>query len=173
MKHATTFCLLIMFVAVGCGRNDSELARLEKLQQEMLEARSVDLSKTLSLDSAVLVGDESELQDIADSFMQKFAAGQTSAAFTEIQQYTPWPVEEFEALKEQTEQQLTMVKPRYGDLIGYEFVGAKRPSESLLTLVYLAKCENHALRCRFIFYKPKDKWFLNMFLWDDQIMMME
>jgi hypothetical protein len=105
--------------------------------------------------------------------MAKFAGGKTSAAFTDIQQYTPWPAEEFEALKKQTTQQLATVKPRFGNFVGYEFVEATRPSPSLLTLLYLAKCENHALRCRFIFYKPRDKWFLNMFVWDDKIMMME
>lgn len=173
MKHTITLCLLLALGLSGCGRNDGELARLEKLQQEILDSRSIDLSKKLTLDEAALVGDENALPDIADSFMQKFAAGKTSEAFTEIQQYTPWPPEEFEALKKQTVQQLAMVKPRYGNFVGYEFVEATRPSPSLLSLVYLVKCENHALRRRFVFYRPRDKWFLNMFVWDDNIMMME
>jgi len=173
MKRPLVIFFLSVLVFAGCSKNESELQKQEKLHKELLESRRVNLSKKLSLESAVLVEQEKELQSIADAFMKGFSTGQLFTAFSEIQKFTPWPPEEFDAIKKQTSQQIAMLKPRYGDFIGYEFVEAKRPSPSVTKLLYLAKCENHALRCTFIFYRPKDKWFLNMFKWDDKLHLLE
>lgn len=59
-------------------------------------------------------------------------------------------------------------KDLVGEYYGYEFITKKELGESYVLYSYLAKYDRQPLRFTFQFYKPKDKWFLYAFQFDDK-----
>ena len=112
---------------------------------------------------------KSEIKKLCEDFMQKIVAGEVETAFDIIEPHFHIPEDELSMLKLQTVKQLGLVGPRFGKPIGYEFVKEESIKKTLLKYTFIEKFEEHAVRWIFIFYKPKEKWLLNSFLWDDMI----
>ena len=66
-----------------------------------------------------------------------------------------------------------MIKPRFGEFIGYEFINSEKIGKSIIRHDCIVKCQNHIIRWEFFYYKPEDKWFLNTFKWDDRIQLIK
>jgi len=90
-------------------------------------------------------------------------------AFTHMEKIFPLPAEDFSKLREDTAKMLESARPRFGKPLGYEPVSLDKKSDSVLVGTYILKMENIALRWRFVFYKPKDKWLINSMRWDDKL----
>jgi hypothetical protein len=110
-----------------------------------------------------------DTKKLCEAFVQSVIAGKTDDAFKSIKPYMPVPENEFGMLHLQTVKQLGMVEPRFGAAVGYEFVKEEAMHDSVVMYTYIQKFERHIIRWMFIFYKPKDKWLLNAFTWDDKI----
>ena len=101
--------------------------------------------------------------------MQQIVAGKIEAGFRIIEPYFPIPESEISVLEIQAVKQIGMVGQRFGNPIGYELVKKEEVNDVLIKYTYLEKFDRHTLRWIFIFYKPKDKWLMNSFTWDDSI----
>jgi len=112
---------------------------------------------------------EAEIRRFADSIVEKAGQGKSTEAFALTKKHWPLPSEEIDNLAHQTESQLEMVRSRFGDVLGHEFIMEEKIGNSFLRYQYIVKFERHAVRWVLIFYKPKDEWMLNMVKWDDQI----
>ena len=104
-----------------------------------------------------------------DAILAALHTSGVKAAFKKIRELSPVPDSELEPMEKQTAQQLAALEPRFGKIIGFERVRVEAKGQSVLECIYITKCERHILRWRFYFYRPKDKWFLNAFFWDNEI----
>ena len=117
---------------------------------------------------ALLPGQEAIVRE-CDSILASLQAEGVKAAFKKIRKLSPLSDSELDPVEKTTQQQLDAVRPRFGKIIGFERVRIEVKGQSVMECIYIVKCEKHILRWRFYFYKPKDKWFLNSFDWDDNI----
>jgi hypothetical protein len=112
---------------------------------------------------------KTKVREICEECMVKIYAGNIKGAFELIKPIFPVPESEFDMLQLQTVKQLSMVGQRFGNALGYEFIKEDEIKDAFVRYIYIEKFENHAIRWIFIFYKPKEKWLLNNFGWDDTI----
>lgn len=65
--------------------------------------------------------------------------------------------------------QLTSFLGLVGDLYGHERITEKNIGESYKLVSYMVKYDRQPIRFTFIFYKPKDKWQVQNFKFDDSL----
>lgn len=65
--------------------------------------------------------------------------------------------------------QLTNFLGLVGDYYGYEKITEKSIGESYKLVSYMIKYDRQPLRFTFVFYKPKDKWQVQNFKFDDSL----
>lgn len=164
--------LLLICLLPACGEKDSSEIQAEQIAKA-LKKQKIDLSQKVTLKDSSLIPELSSLKKISDSVMVEFGKGEPDKAFAILRKYVSWPESEFNHLRAQTVKQLSMLRPRFGALIGYEHVKTNQISKSLCKIEYLIKCENHALYAMFLFYKPKDKWSVNSFVWNDKVQLLK
>ena len=63
--------------------------------------------------------------------------------------------------------QLNQFQDMVGDYIGYEYIGDARLGKSFSSFIYLVKYDRQPVRFSFEFYKPRDKWIIYAFKFDD------
>ena len=153
---------LVVSAAVGC-----DIARPPATPQRPSGLGPV--VPTSAVDDAALLPDEETADALCEAALKALQEDGVRAAFAKMREVSPLPASEFDALEAMTEQQLDTVRPRFGEIIGYERVSVRKLSASVIECIYLAKFERHALRWRFYFYRPRDKWLLNSVKWDDKI----
>lgn len=112
---------------------------------------------------------EAEVREFADKVMAKVGEGDMSGAFAVMKPFAVVPSAEFDAMALNSQSSREQFGARYGKSIGYEFVCEKKVGTSLLRLTYMEKTEKHVLPWYFYFYKGKDGWILNSFLWNDRM----
>ena len=112
---------------------------------------------------------EAEAKAFADKVMAKFVAEDYPGGFELLQSYWKLPPAEIGTFLMQTIQQRSVVKPRYGSPLAFEFISQKLTGQSFLKFQYAEKLQYTALRYTFIFYRAKDAWELQAFLWDDKM----
>ncbi|MBS1501839.1 MAG: hypothetical protein JST32_07240 [Bacteroidetes bacterium] len=56
---------------------------------------------------------------------------------------------------------LDSVYSALGDFTGYELIGEKKVTNSLVAYSYIAKHKNYPVRFTFVFYKPNDQWLVH------------
>ncbi len=172
MTKAISFFVIFLASTIfltGCNNNQEDISSLDKKLDTLLKEKGINLNTVVKSESAEQVGDEAKLIEISTSVVNEVSQGKLFEAFDIIKKHSPLPESEFKVVKEQAKKQFEVIKPRFGDFIGYEFINSKKIGNSIIRHDYIVKCENHVIRWEFIYYKPKDKWFLNSFKWDDQI----
>ncbi len=107
--------------------------------------------------------------NLAKSVMDKVSEDKALEGIGILKPYFVIPGAEFDAIIEKYKMQESMIKYRFGNAIGVEFIKEKEIGKSLLLITYIQKFERHIMRWQFYFYKPKDKWVLNTFFTDDNI----
>jgi hypothetical protein len=112
---------------------------------------------------------EEEAQSLAREVMESVSKDQFKEGLSKLRPYSVVPVAEFDVQMGQMDMQIPAIAQRFGKSIGYDFVEKEQLGESLMQYVYLQKFEKHVMVWRFIFYKPKDKWLLNTWYFDDQV----
>jgi len=171
-KAFTSAMVLCVFV-IGCKEESPGKATVEEIVKATLAQQKIDAPTKIDPDDAVGVGRVEELGSICDQVASDLSKGDIDGAFATLSKHCPLPEAEIAKAKEATIQQLKSANPRFGDPVGYERITSRIIGKSVMKFVYIVKCENHLLRWRFFFYKPKDKWILNYFHWDDRIQSLE
>jgi hypothetical protein len=82
------------------------------------------------------------------------------------------PEHEYFALIDQMKMQQPIIDQRFGKTISVEVAAIEEVGESLMLVLFLQKFEKHVLRWKFYFYKPRNEWVLNTFMFDDTIQSM-
>ena len=111
---------------------------------------------------------EKETRALADSIMEKVGVEEYQAAFELAKPYWPVGVGEIEGLAEKTKTQIKGIEPRYGKIVGKEFIGSVKLGDSYQRYSYILKLEKHSLKWNIVFYKPKDTWLVNLIFWNDK-----
>lgn len=163
------FGLLLPLLLSSCDDSKNDISELEKKIDSLLEERNIDLTQAVNSANAEQITEETELVTISTSIIEQVSRDKVSDAFDIMKKYSPLPEPEFNTIKEKTLEQFHMIKPRFGEFVGYEFIGSEKIGASLIRHDCIVKCENHVLRWEFYYYKPREKWFLNTFKWDDNI----
>lgn len=70
---------------------------------------------------------------------------------------------------ENVKNQLTNFLGLVGDYYGYEKITEKSIGESYMLVSYMIKYDRQPIRFTFVFYKPKDKWQVQNFKFDDNL----
>src|SRR5690606_10529044 len=70
---------------------------------------------------------------------------------------------------ENVKNQLTNFLGLVGDYYGYEKITEKSVGESYKLVSYMIKYDRQPVRFTFVFYKPKDKWQVQNFQYDDKL----
>ncbi len=106
--------------------------------------------------------------ELTKQAMAQIAAGNMLDGIESLRDHLVISIAEFDAAREKIELQLPMIAKRFGDSIGYEFIGMDEVGTCLRQYVYIQKLERHVLVWKFRFYKPRDQWLLNAFKYDDK-----
>jgi len=165
--------IVVSLIMSACNEKSGSETKMEELQDILSQIKKeqckVKLNQPLINNDSIGIEERTELKSKCDSIMQHIGQGAIKKGFEEIKKYTWISDKEIDIVKKGTIQQLDLVGKRYGDFIGYEFIKQKTISNSIIEFTYLAKCKNHPLVWRFIFYKAEKKWTLNVFNWHDKI----
>jgi hypothetical protein len=104
-----------------------------------------------------------------DSVMTLVAKDDIVGAFKQLEDYSLLPTKELEELARKTIAQRKQVAPRFGRILGIQFVKEERVGDFLLRYTYVEKREMHAMRWRFVLYRPGTTWNVNSVVWDDNL----
>ena len=80
-----------------------------------------------------------------------------------------WMVERNKDGIENVKTQLTSFLGLVGDYYGYEKITEKSIGKSYKLVSYMLKYDRQPIRFTFVFYKPKDKWQVQNFKYDDNL----
>src|SRR5688572_21957087 len=118
------------------------------------------------------LGSKGKARAFTDGVMADVAAGRLDAAMGQLKSYASVAADEFKRIEEELLFQIPEMERRFGKPIGVEFLSSEEAGDSLYALSYLQKFERHAVRWRFMFYKPRDRWVLNSFATDDNLQLL-
>ncbi len=110
-----------------------------------------------------------EMQDYCERILSHLLDGDLDSAFELIKSQWLFDPAEIDSVWEQTATQLGGLQDRFGDILAVSEVGSERVGELVIRFTYVIKYERHIVRWLFVFYKPRTKWILNSFKWDDSI----
>jgi len=111
---------------------------------------------------------ESDVRSYSDQIMQKVASGDLAAAFKLMKTYVVISETELDSSLLKSQALREQYGQRYGEPIGFEYIGKIKRGDSLLYLQYIEKTSRHAIPWSFYFYKAPGGWLLNSFNWKDQ-----
>jgi len=116
--------------------------------------------------SSVVVTNDPELERLISQFFQKYEKDGPTEAVDFI----------FKTNRDVTKSKLTELQDKLSSISllagrynGYEQITVQKSSRSLVYYSYLVKHEKLPIRFIFIFYKPKDKWIIYKFKFDDEL----
>jgi hypothetical protein len=115
---------------------------------------------------------KSSAKDLANNVMTEIAKGNMEAGLKLTKPYLIVPEHEYFALIDQMKMQQPIIDQRFGKTISVEVAAIEEVGESLMLVLFLQKFEKHVLRWKFYFYKPRNEWVLNTFMFDDTIQSM-
>lgn len=114
------------------------------------------------------ISEATQTREICAEAAALLGSGESDKAYDVLLPFWPLPKEEVQNLGYQTRSQLAMVSDRFGTVIGAEYASSKAVGDSLIKHNFLIKYEKHALRFSCVFYKPRDRWYVNAVTWDDK-----
>ena len=111
----------------------------------------------------------SETKSLSNKIMQHFVKEEFTKGLNIAKTYWPLPPVEIDGLANQINTQWSVVRNRFGNPTGMEFIKEERIGKSFVRFYYLHKFENHAIYWRFTFYKPKKEWKINGITFKDDL----
>lgn len=120
--------------------------------REPIELESLARSRALSLE-----------------VMKRIESGDDRGALELLRSHLPIDKAEFELSRERTMEKRSLLRSRFGKIVGIELIREERVSDVVLRLTYVEKRTYHLLRWQFTFYRPEKEWRLNSFNWDDNL----
>lgn len=112
---------------------------------------------------------ENETRIFSDNLLNQLLEEKFQEAFDSVKPYWPMPEVEIDSIVNKINQQWPIVRQRFGEPVGIEFIKQEQIGKSFLRYYYLHKFENHAIYWRLDYYKSHDEWKINMFLFLDSL----
>ena len=106
---------------------------------------------------------------LTDQAMWMFHSEKFSEGYNIFLPYWPFEKSEMQAMIYETQKQWPTVTNRFGKSIGFEYIKTQRAGKSMIKHLYIQKFTYHAIRWKFTFYKPADKWLVNTVGWDNEV----
>jgi hypothetical protein len=110
-----------------------------------------------------------EAEKTLNLFMKEIEKKDINKAFSFVKKYFPIQDSEIDNLATSIIEQNKNLEERFGKLIGYELFNKKVIQDRYAKYIFVVKYQIHILKWHFILYKPEDKWFINLFYYDDKI----
>ncbi|WP_221798514.1 hypothetical protein [Oceanobacter mangrovi] len=127
------------------------------------------LTLSFSAQAIEYLTSKEDAQSLAKDVMDSVSKDNFKEGLSKLRPYSVIPVAEFDVQINQMDMKLPAISQRFGRSIGYEFIEEDHLGDSLIQYMYLQKLEKHVMVWHFIFYKPKDKWLLNSWYFNDQV----
>ena len=118
---------------------------------------------------AIDLDSKSDIKKLTESVMNEVSKNNVVKGVKILKPYIDFPIYEFEKTIAQIDYQQPLLKKRFGNSIGWDFIGEKKLGTTIIKYTYLQKYDNHVMIWYFIFYKPNTKWKLNSFKFHDKI----
>lgn len=106
---------------------------------------------------------------LTDSVVAAVASGDFEGGLRLMQPYSVVPAAEFESAMAAAREQWPEIERRFGAPVGHELIRDELAGKSIYRVVQILKFERHATRFMFVFYRPRNAWFLNTYSFDDQL----
>ena len=119
--------------------------------------------------NAATLKNQSEIDNLIKKIMENLGKDEVNKSLDLMKPYVIIPDAELEAVRGQFKNQAPMLKNRFGNVIGAEFLTKKEVGKSLIQIKIIQKYERHLMGWKFIFYKNDKGWVLNSFRTTDQI----
>lgn len=110
-----------------------------------------------------------EARKAADAAVALFGEERIVEGYGSLKPFWPHSPLEIDSMAGEAFMRWPMMKRRFGEFVGIEFVKEFRAGESLARYIYLHKFQNHAVRWVITFYRPTDRWLVNGIFMDDRI----
>jgi len=110
-----------------------------------------------------------EAKELVKKIMAEVKLGNIEKGLGYTKPYLIIPMHEFEGVINSLKMQAPMIKQRFGETIGVEYIDTEEIGKSLMEVSYIQKFDKHLMRWKFYFYKGKGGWVLNTFSTDDSI----
>jgi hypothetical protein len=132
----------------------------------LMMATSVSLASSQAANPAATAG--LEPRQLGDNAMRFVAKDDMKGLFEYMGTIMPLQKSELDKIRDNVIDQRKGVTSKIGAPAGHALISECRKSETLSRLIYAEKRTRSAMRWTFIFYKPRDKWTLVYFFWDDK-----
>ncbi|MGB5983397.1 MAG: hypothetical protein WBG46_14745 [Nonlabens sp.] len=120
----------------------------------------------LSMLFCFLISAQNNPEFYINRFFQELKDDGFESAVDHIYGTNPWALDKKEAL-DQLKSQFAGFQVALGEYYGEELIVKKALGKSLVHFSYIAKYDLQPMRFQFQFYKPKDKWKLLSFSYDE------
>jgi hypothetical protein len=104
----------------------------------------------------------SQVMDVAGS-------GQTVKALQMLKPHLRIPDSEFNMSLKMQESQQSIIKERFGNVLGSELITIEAVGDSLMHAIFIQKYERHLMTWNLFFYKPKNSWIINNYNTSDKV----
>lgn len=111
----------------------------------------------------------SEVKSLSKKMMEMFIREDFKGGLDIAKKYWPLSPVEIDNLANQIQLQWSVVKQRFGNTIGYEFIKEEKIGNSFVRFFYLQKFEKHAIYWIFTYYRPKNRWIINQISFKDDL----
>jgi len=119
--------------------------------------------------SAPKLNSEEDAKALVEACLKQMVAGDYKAGFDLLKPYWSAPANEIDTIIMQTVSTRNVVKERFGNSIGIEFIATHHSGKSFLRFLAIEKLEKTAIRYSVVFYKARDTWEIQSFTWDDKV----
>ena len=111
---------------------------------------------------------DADIKPFADRVMASVVNSGMASGFAAMRPYLLMGEGDYQSALLASQTRREEFAARYGKTVGFEYIGQKKVGESLLRLTYIEKTEKHALPWLFHFYRTRNGWVLDSFVWNDQ-----
>lgn len=118
--------------------------------------------------SNIILKAQTTTEEITDQFFKTYKKAPLEAV-DYVFGTNKWMTERNKDGIDNVKNQLSSFLSLVGDYYGYEKITEKRIGESFKLVSYLVKYDRQPVRFTFVFYKPKDKWQIQNFQYDDNL----
>lgn len=140
--------------------------------EELLKAdyidywKHTDLNQKLTLDEVSKYADLKSLKQNCDELISLIIKKDFDGFFKDFSRHSPLPKNEIEYIKSASVKHFQLLENRVGKLLGYEFGGMEKVSDSIVKFTYFIKGNIFPIRWIFYGYKPQEAWYVFTFFWD-------
>jgi hypothetical protein len=110
----------------------------------------------------------SEPKMLADRAMKFLGSNDIKGMFAYVHSIMPMEKSEMDKIRDTTLSQRKTFNSSIGEYVGYAIISECRKFDQVSRVIYIEKRSKNFIRWEFVFYKPKEKWQLSAFYWDNK-----